>query len=392
MLTHFFKLIWNKKKQNFLLLIEILVAFLVVFGIFSSVVFYYNNYKRPAGFDHTKVWTISFSDHKPGTRNKDSLQMIYKAVQNRLLAMPEVKDVAYTSYNTPFSSNVNGGDVKLKGVSYGSDAFVGDDHFADVLKIQMVAGRWFSAKDNGAKNAPLVINESLKKEMFGDGDAIGKEVETEDAKRTIIGVVMDMKERGDYAAPYKGFYQRADTSFYDWVGAMLMRVDPAADAPFEGRVYASLTSMLKGASIEIEHLEEKRIAKNKQTIVPMIVAMTIAGFLIINVALGLFGVLWYNISRRRQEIGLRRAIGATAGNVSIQIISETMVLTTLSLILGLFFAVQFPLLHVFDLPAQVYIWAMVLAVCFIYLLVILCALYPGREAATIYPAVALHED
>jgi putative ABC transport system permease protein len=35
---------------------------------------------------------------------------------------------------------------------------------------------------------------------------------------------------------------------------------------------------------------------------------------------------------------------------------------------------------------------MVLAVCFIYLLVILCALYPGREAATIYPAVALHED
>ncbi|WP_295119420.1 FtsX-like permease family protein [uncultured Chitinophaga sp.] len=392
MLTHFFKLIWNKKKQNFLLLTEILVAFLVVFGIFSSLVFYYNNYKRPAGFDHEKVWTINFSDHKPGTKNKDSLEMIYKAIRQRLLAMPEVKDVAYASYNTPFSANVNGGDAKYKGRSYGSDWFYGDDHYDDVLKVQMVAGRWFSEKDNGARNPPVVINETLKNEMFGSEDPIGKEVEAEDAKRTIIGVVADLKERGDYASSYKGFYQRADTSFYDWVGVMLMRVNPSADASFESRLYTSLTGMLKGASVEIEHMEDKRVAKNKQTIVPMIVAMVIGGFLIINVALGLFGVLWYNISRRRQEIGLRRAIGATAGNVSTQIISETLVLTTLSLILGLFFAVQFPLMHVFDLPAQVYIWAMVLAVSFIYLLVILCALYPGREAAAIYPAIALHED
>jgi putative ABC transport system permease protein len=60
--------------------------------------------------------------------------------------------------------------------------------------------------------------------------------------------------------------------------------------------------------------------------------------------------------------------------------------------IGSFFAVQFPLLNVFDLPASVYIIAILLAIVFIYLLVLVCSFYPGRQAAAVYPAVALHED
>jgi putative ABC transport system permease protein len=110
------------------------------------------------------------------------------------------------------------------------------------------------------------------------------------------------------------------------------------------------------------------------------------------VALGLFGVLWYNINKRRAEIGLRRAIGATGSAVSAQIVMESLLLATLSLIIGTFFAIQFPLLNVFDLPARVYIIALCGAIAFIYLLVYLCSVYPGKQAARVYPAVALHED
>jgi putative ABC transport system permease protein len=124
----------------------------------------------------------------------------------------------------------------------------------------------------------------------------------------------------------------------------------------------------------------------------MIIFIIVAGFLIINVALGLFGVLWYNINKRKGEIGLRRAIGATGNAISRQLVGEAFVLSTLSLILGCFFAVQFPLLNVFDLPANIYVTAIILSVLFIYVLVVLCALYPGKQAAGIYPAVALHED
>ena len=103
-------------------------------------------------------------------------------------------------------------------------------------------------------------------------------------------------------------------------------------------------------------------------------------------------MLWYNINKRRGEIGLRRAVGATGNSVSSQLIKESMILATLSLILGTFFAVQFPLLNVFDLSAGIYLAAILLSVVFIYILVFLCSLYPGKQAAAIYPAVALHED
>jgi putative ABC transport system permease protein len=111
-----------------------------------------------------------------------------------------------------------------------------------------------------------------------------------------------------------------------------------------------------------------------------------------NVALGLFGVLWYNISKRKGEIGLRRALGATGKSISVQLVTEILVLSTLALLLGSFFAVQFPLLNVFDLPGHVYYTALVLAVAFIYILATICALYPSRQAAAIFPAVALHEE
>jgi len=106
----------------------------------------------------------------------------------------------------------------------------------------------------------------------------------------------------------------------------------------------------------------------------------------------LFGVLWYNINRRKSEIGLRRAVGASGNRISLQFITESLVIASIAVILGLFFAVQFPILKVFDVPSAVYVTAMVLSVLFIYVLVATCALYPGKQAATIYPAVALHED
>jgi putative ABC transport system permease protein len=172
----------------------------------------------------------------------------------------------------------------------------------------------------------------------------------------------------------------------------VVKVAPTADAAFEARLYKMLANYMKKSNISIEHFANKRKNINYFQLVPMIITSIVGCFLIINVALGLFGVLWYNINKRRGEIGLRRAVGATGNSVSSQLITESMILATLALIIGTFFAVQFPLLNVFNLQAGIYITAILLAIVFIYLLVFLCSLYPGRQAAAIYPAVALHEE
>jgi putative ABC transport system permease protein len=139
-------------------------------------------------------------------------------------------------------------------------------------------------------------------------------------------------------------------------------------------------------------MEEQRRSRHKMVLIPVYIFLTISGFLLINVALGLFGILNLNIARRRGEIGLRRAVGATANGISRQFVGEMWVLATFALLLGLLFAVQFPLMNVFDLDAAIYTRAILISVLAIYGIVTVCALYPSRQAARIHPSVALHEE
>lgn len=389
MVKHLFKLIWNKRKQNFLLITEMFVSFLVIFGLFSFLVYSYKNYKEPIGFDHKNVWVVNYGPLENLERT-DSMLLFYASLRQLLHAMPQIKEATFTGNNVPFSMNSSNTGTEYNGKRVFTNVYQAEESYLTVLNIQMQQGRWFTAEDKVAKIAPVVINEKLKEQLFGTADAIGKSIGTDMDKLNVIGVVKNLKDKSAYQAVEQGMYRKMDTSGLRW-STLLLKVQPGADAAFESRLYKTLSNAI-GTSIEIEHLENKLKTKNKIMLVPMIITGVVAGFLIINVALGLFGVLWYNINKRRSEIGLRRAVGATGGSISRQLVGEALVLATLSLLLGSFFAVQFPLLHVFDLPAHVYLTALFLAVGFIYLLVTLCAFYPSTQAAAIYPAVALHED
>ena len=393
MLKHLFKLIWNKKKQNFLLMSEMLVSFLVIFAVFTLMVFYYTNYKKPIGLDDENLWLVNYNNGNP-TKNTDSLNLYYETLRQEMKAMPQVKEVSFCSSNVPFSQNQWTGDAHYKNASPHTDYYIADDNYRHALNLKLVEGRWFEKNDAAAKNKPVIINEQLKEDLFGAEDPMGKLI-GQDAKKLnlkVVGVIQSIKVGGDYSIARAGLYQRADTGSYHDFGKMMVQVTPGTDAAFEGHLYKMLAGYMKNSHVEIEHMANKRKSSNLFSLVPMIVTLIVACFLVINVALGLFGVMWYNINKRRGEIGLRRAIGASGKSVSSQLVTESIILATLSLIVGTFFAIQFPLLNVFDLQAGIYITALVLSIVFIYLLVLVCSLYPGKQAAAIYPAVALHEE
>jgi putative ABC transport system permease protein len=393
MFKHLFKMIWNKKKQNSLLIVEILLSFLVIFGVFTFALNAYNNYAMPMGFNYDRVWAISYN-HTLETNNPDSTTLVYETLLRDIKSMPLVVNAGYASSNIPFSNNHMSTGITNKGMFVTNvNNFFMDENYPDVTEAKMLAGRWYNKADRASNAKIIVINRKLKEKLFGKTDAIGKTIgDKAEDKKKVIGVIDNIKTDGDYQAPNYGLYNLHDTAAFKWMGKILVKVGPQADAAFEGKLYKLMASRLKKSNIEIEHLDNKLIAYNKFTLVPLIILSIVAAFLIINVALGIFGVLWYNINKRRGEIGLRRAVGAPGSSVSAQLVSEAIILATLSLIIGAFFAVQFPLLNVFDLPASVYLLAMLFAVVFIYLLVLVCSIYPGKQASAILPAVALHEE
>jgi putative ABC transport system permease protein len=84
-------------------------------------------------------------------------------------------------------------------------------------------------------------------------------------------------------------------------------------------------------------------------------------------------------------------MGATKASILTHFIGESVVIATFGVVLGLFFAIQFPMLNIFDMKMEVYFNAILLATLSIYALVIACAFFPSRQAAQVYPAAALHE-
>jgi putative ABC transport system permease protein len=392
MFKHLFKLIWNKKKQNMLLMSEILISFLVLFAVFTLLSNFYKNYRKPMGLDYDNVWVVYY--HNPlDINDADSLTRYYENVRQSLLNLPEVKKVSFSSENYPFSEYTNAVILNSGSNTNMANNYTVEDSYKDLFHIKLLEGRWFGKQDDATRYKPLVINSTLKESFFGNGDAVGKLI-TNDGGKTqsmIVGVVEDSKAKGDYQASGTSVFNRIDTASFRWLDEILVRASPEAGPDFESKLNKIMANSMKNANLEIERLSDKRKKINDSTLLPMIILLIVACFLVFNVGLGLFGVLWYNISKRRGEIGLRRAVGATGGSIALQLAGESFILATFSLIIGVFFAIQFPLLNIFDLPAGVYITALVLAIVFIYLLVLICSLYPGKQAAGILPAVALRE-
>jgi putative ABC transport system permease protein len=392
MLTHLLRLIWNKKKQNFLLLLELFISFIGLFAGFTFVLYPYNNYKLPLGFNPENVWVVNF-DGGENMRNIDSVQVFRESIKKAVLSLQGVQDLTYASANVPFSGNGFNMGFTYNGNETWADVYTAEDRYMNIMGMNLLEGRWFSADDNSAKEKPAVINQKLKELMFGEENALGKIVTLEGSHRLkVVGVVASSKHESEMEVPPAGLFRRMDTSTMRDNIVALVKVAPGADAALESRLHKLLSNAVETGNVGIEHLTDMRDKRNKSMRVPFYIFIIIATFLIINVALGIFGVLWYNLNKRRGEIGLRRAVGASGNAISRQLVTEAVLLATLSLLLGLFFAVQFPLLKVFALPVSNYITAIIYAVLFIYALVIICALYPGKQAAAIYPAVALHED
>jgi putative ABC transport system permease protein len=392
MIRHLFKMIWNRKKSNFLLISEIFFSFLVLFAVLSLLVYYLNNYAKPLGFSPDNVWLLTV---KPKADSVQANRELLRQVMRRTRSFQEVEEAALASNNVPFAFTIHNSNISYaNGPDVMTHFFNGEDEFKEVLGLRLKEGRWFGPQDNASRLRPVVINQELKQKLFGEESAIGKTLGKDSSAMTVIGVLDYYRPYGEFNAEEPALFKRINLQAEkgEMYNSILIKVKPGTGVAFEERMVKELSGITKDWTTEVVTLEKMQAKKAKVTLIPMIALAVVCGFLIFNVALGLFGVLWYTINRRNGEIGLRRAVGADAGQIYRQFIGEVLVLATFGILLGLVFAVQFPLLQVFQVEPGVYFTALVLAGVIIYLLAVGCAFYPSRQAAGIEPAVALHED
>jgi len=388
MLRHLFKLIWNKKGTHSLLIIEVWAAFMVLFGVLTLIVFNLRNYLQPIGFQYEQVWNLELSFNQDTTEIAAKLQ---RAMQ-RVRSYPEVVSASRMSSNTPFSANQIGNSVNYNKVDVGADFYYTDSELAKVLDLPLKKGRWYAEADLVGKFIPIVINQVMEDKLFQNESGLNKVIKRDDKTMyKVVGIVDKFKAKGQFMSDKPGLFQILEKNDR-WNSNVLIKTKAGTDANFEARLVKDIAMMLPGWGVEVGYLKDSRKNRENLTLVPVLIFLIVSGFLLTNVALGLFGVLNLNIAKRKGEIGLRRAMGATESKVTSQFLGEIWVLATFSLVIGLIFAVQFPLMNVFDLDKEIYIIAILAAVVVIYIIVTLCAWFPSKQAAGIHPAMALHEE
>jgi putative ABC transport system permease protein len=267
--------------------------------------------------------------------------------------------------------------------------------------MELAEGRWPGAQDEGAHAAAAVLNRRAAEALFPGRSALGQVVKADssdpkDAQRfRVVGVIDEFRNHGEFMSPRPFIiFRHSAMEGNKMQMTLLVKMKPGTPRAFELDLQRQLKQVRNDWSFTINPLAELRASQLTMALVPLKVLGVIAAFLLTMVCFGLFGVLWQNTTRRIPEIGLRRAVGASATDIYRQIIAEQMLLSSLAMAGGLALLVQLPLTGVLgeSLDWRVFAGGAALSMAVIYLLSLLCSLYPGWRASRLHPAAALHYE
>ena len=94
MIKHLLKLSWNRKRSHMLIVIEVLVCFLVLFGVATVAMYYADNYRRPLGFDYENIWSVTVSLETQASGDEAEVARYLPVFANALQALEPVEMVA----------------------------------------------------------------------------------------------------------------------------------------------------------------------------------------------------------------------------------------------------------------------------------------------------------
>ena len=387
MIKHILKLIWNKKRSNALMLIEILLAFVVLFFVLAYMFFNLDKTSQPLGFETTDRWMINLDNIDA----KDSLDALItmQNLKRNLLTEEEILSVSFTQSIAPFTNNqwIDGTDED--GFPMRCQVVPADFELEEVVSLNLVSGRWFTEEDNDAIIRPMVVNQNFMDAYFPDKSMIDSIILFH-GERRLVGVVDEYRYGGEFEEAHN---VRFDPEPYtELTSNAVIKLQPGTTLAYAEKLSNLVNTTTKTTGSSIQPLDKRKTESSKESWVLLYALMSVCIFLCLNVALGLFGVLWYNINKRKAEIGLRQALGADGFDITKQFIVEMMILTGFALAIGIFFVIQIPLLDVTEYEDSLFYRAIGYSSFIMLALVMLCALFPALQAARITPANSLHED
>lgn len=409
------KQIWNQRRSNGWLFAELLIVFTLLWYCMDILYNYTYAEYQSKGYNIDHTYHIEMQNNPTQTiytDNADSLELFWwkpvDEIMRRIKDYPGIEAVtlwvgtdAYTSnYNymnqayTIDSTEVQGARIRYVTEEYGK-----------VFLTELIRGGW----DNWNSQAtpiPAIVSEDLADSIFHRQDVLGEEFYDYYAPglRYRVSGVMARQKNMDYSryTPYIITPVRTDFYKYQMLPNISVRVRPESDKGFTERFLLEMTPQLQISPFylfNVQSYQEQKVIRDAAEGITAYIktARLIVLFFIINVFLGLMGTFWFRTRHRRGEIGLRMAMGASRNSICVQLFTEGLLLLILAAVPAIVICLN---MQVADLtitdPTDTGTFRFAFCILLTWLLMAFMVVagiwFPAKQAMSIHPAEALHEE
>ena len=379
------KNLWKNRKQNGWIFAEIaIITLLSWFMVDYLVVNTYATYcSTPAGeFEKEHLCVGQFRELRGKWENneklmdKTDLEMYEKrregmqVLKKKLQDMPEVQSVCLTedyigediqlyTWRTYYAANDS-----TKFISLSERFYYPDQQFFETMGLRAIEGspdvETLSRKNpqDGVVDG-VVVTRSVGEALFGTDQVVGKQLALQVTERdmegddiqswrhyTIVGVVEDVKPYPDTIYPYVLF--KPNEYSFPWnESKLLLRLKPEVDAEaFVRRLTPTLHEEFTAGFSVLAFLEtyeqhlEKAMERSETRMMGQLASLPL-GLFAINIILGTLGTFWLQIRKRKEDIGIMRAFGASKRRIFCTLLGEGAILTLLASLFGDIIWLQF---------------------------------------------------
>jgi putative ABC transport system permease protein len=321
----------------------------------------------------------------------------------RVRSSPGVGDAALTS-TLPFGGTrgANGIEVEGRPKKAGDLLIVDQRHvspgYFQAMRIPLLRGRTFVASDDSQAERVIVINRTMADRYWPNQNPLDRRVRLRAGADSgpwirIVGVAEDVRHislsRGPVPEMYHPYAQAAVPTF-----TLVVRTtgEPAAIAPV---VRTSVQAVDPDLPVyDVRTMEDRIAASFAQTRGTMLLLLVTATLAALLAGVAIYGSIWYSVSQRLPEIGIRLALGATRASVFADVLRGAVWLTGIGAVLGTAGSIAAGRLiagFLFDTPTTDPA-THAAVVCAVLVLAVVAGIVPARRAMSVDPMTALRAE
>ena len=324
-------------------------------------------------------------------RNRDSITLVFDESfrENLFDGVKDIKKIWYkNSLNATLSVGEVSASVSCTAIEYG---------YLEMYGFQLEEGKFFSVSDVEEGMQKIILSHDMAEQLFPDGNALGQKIMLVVDKVTfgfkIVGITKDQTtgmETGTAFIP-RGFYSKKIKPNPSADSVLVQVTSQEKSSPMVQTLTSYCRNLTGTDSVRVNSMKTmiEQVSKITETMSLLLAAVAAISLLVGGI--GIMNIMIVTVTERRQEIGIRKALGANQKDIMQQFLIESASITVIGGILGIIFGISISLAleYIKGMSFALSFQACIVSFVFSVFVGIFFGINPALRAAKLDPVVAL---